>query len=68
MHIVLERHGYGWAAWFYGADHIPEDVELPLPYASSATLVMVRNAMAKRFPKAEIVYRTGNGILTKAEA
>ena len=58
MKIILQRRSYGWAAWFYGSD-MPEDVELPLPFTSSASPTMVGADIRRRFPNAQVWYRDG---------
>ena len=64
MAIILERRADYWGAWFYGVERMPEDVELPLPFAPSATLAMVAADIRKRFPGSPVLYRTTLGTLT----
>jgi hypothetical protein len=64
MKIILDKQANYWSAWFYGVGQMPEDYEIPLPYADSATLAMVAIHMRKRFPGATLFYRTQLGTLT----
>ena len=63
--IIVEQRCDYWAAWFYGFDRIPEDVELPLPYSAQAPLVTIAEHMRKRFAVNYLFYRNALGNLSQ---
>jgi hypothetical protein len=65
--IILEKRTDYWAAWFYGVARMPEDVELPLPYHSSAPLSVIAEHMRKRFAFNYLFYRNSLGDLSHVE-
>jgi hypothetical protein len=66
MAIILEKRSYGWSAMFYGIGRMPDDVEIPLPLTSSATLSNVVAHMRNCFPDAVYLWRN-NGKLCSTD-
>jgi hypothetical protein len=61
--VIITRQDYGWSAMFFGFEKMPEDVEIPLPLTSEATLSDVMWHIRKSFPNTRFQYRDGDKLL-----